>query len=208
MNQIPDSNRRLVKGYILKVFKSLDYINLPQLIVKVCLLYFNPNVDEWSTIHCHQDIDIVNSMVSNRSNQTGNSVFLKNIVSSGIHCWKFKLKSYDGFVEIGIEPATTDHQTSICFGLSHVSDERTTYWCRFCFVEERGTMIEMKLDFSKKSLYFIRNGQFVKAIGIPQSTTKYRAGVTLSLTNNPVELIQYQHTYLYLKEKEKQTKKK
>ena len=208
VSKIPEENRRLVRVYILKAFDELQYRNLPEIILYLCLIFFNPNLDEWSQQNCHPSIQIKGFVVSIKDSWNCcvyESVFLKNIASVGIHIWKFRINLKHSAILIGIEAVTYDPETSICYGLC--DNCAKTYCHRFVLwdvpVVETTTsiqskdIIEMRLNLVQKMLFYYKNGFVVNKQRI--CFNKYRAVVTLSAgyenASAGVELMSYQNIY-------------
>lgn len=203
---VPRVNQILVKEYLLQILRTLQYKNLPQLIVYLCIKFFNPT-DTWSRKLCHPTIQIDDLNVVRRQKPFGyKSVFLQNVASSGIHIWKFQINfsiypGYD-FIEIGIEHAFSNHSHTMNFGLSyrHKREFRKTYWeefpnyCKNKFTEDDHFIVEMRLNLITQTISFYKNLQCLSKMAIHK--VKYRAAVTLSGYNlqhpQSVQLLSYQ----------------
>ena len=209
-NKIPVINRKVVQRFLFEVFQDVDCINLPNIVIEICVLFFNPTVDEWSVVLKHPGIRIDGCIIQTDINMHGKqSILLKNVATLGIHSWKFKVNLGYGFLDIGIESETADHDTSIRYGLDYVDDERTTYCCRFnadidrCCVGSSSILsndlIEMKLDLSNKVVTWYINCDCVYSLEIPKDN--YRAGISLTcydlFQDCPIELVSYQQTYCH-----------
>ena len=211
MSKIPEENTKLVRVFILQAFHELQYANLPEIILYLCLIFFNPNLDEWNHQNCHSSIQIKGFVVSKKrlSSYGYKSVFLKNVSSIGIHVWKFGINLQHSSIWIGIEALTCNPENTICYGLCYNEGHGETYCHRFVpwdiTVFETTTsikskdIIEMRLNLYQKVLLYHKNGIVVNKQRI--FPNKYRAVVTLSgyetSSKAGVELISYQNIYTY-----------
>lgn len=205
---IPAFNKRLVFGYISQTFKDQIMSNLPQLILHICLNYFNPCKDEWDIVHW--DLIVKGTKISRKTSFGYKSAFLKNVVSSGIHIWNFKLIQPGYRDLIGIEPVKLKMETR--YDLSVWKERRKTYFRGFsssvnnsgdclciqsrkfpCCYVKCNDVIKMKLNFDTLTLLFFKNDVFVDQQKV--HAANYKAGVSLSDKNVRIELIHYQHVY-------------
>ena len=189
-------NKNIVLGFILTELQKLDCCVLPPLIVQLCWLFLNVVDDKWSNSLVHHTISI-NGTVIKRTNRLGYvSAFLENIVSSGIHVWKFRVAG-GRFVELGIQSMDLPFERTINFGISYQSITRKTYWQRFFPVIGSGSrykvkgvyLIEMKLNFRKMTLSFSVNDMFRCALNV--HCDEYRVVVTLEDIDTEVEILSY-----------------
>ena len=90
LSQIPQRNKDLAFGYVHEKEKQ-NKVSVPEMIKYLCLVYFNPNKDEFDPDQCDEKIKIDgNSIITQTNPHNVQTVYLKNIVSSGVHLWKFK----------------------------------------------------------------------------------------------------------------------
>ena len=202
ISEIPFINKILVVGFINEIFLKMKYQHLPQLILQLCLLFFNPCVDEWDAENVDESIQITGLIAERLCSCVGyKSVLLSNVVSSGIHSWKFKFLHCEGYNEIGIVPVTEDFVR--LSSISHYSYINKTYYERFIACTgisypfasiTENDVVEMTINFAKESVTFSANGVFISVTRI--HSDKYRAVVTLGDIGEKIELIGYQHAVI------------
>ena len=89
LSQIPQRNKDLAFGFFREQEKK-NKISVPQIINYLCFNYFNLT-DGFDRDHCDKQIEInENAIIGATNTDNVESVYLKNVVSSGIHEWKFK----------------------------------------------------------------------------------------------------------------------
>ena len=70
-NQIATINRKVAEKFIFDAFQNVNCMNLPKIIIELCLCFFNPIVDEWSMVLKHPGICVDGSIIrSNNCNQS------------------------------------------------------------------------------------------------------------------------------------------
>ena len=187
------NGKNLVRQYISQSFMEMNYSFLPEMVCHLCLIYFNA-VDNWSATYCPQNVEICGAIVK-KLNRGWESVFLQNIVSSGIHVWNFKIKQCFG-VDIGIVPNfQLTHQEFRCL---HFMRGKNVYYHRFGITDlytiiKRCDVVKMQLNFKEKTVRFYKNDIEVGTQYI--DVCKFRAGITLRGIDDEIELISYQHTF-------------
>ena len=98
LSQIPPRNKDLAFGYVREPEKMNNML-VPEMIKYLCLIYFNPT-DVFDPDQCDEKIEINgDSIIGPRNYDKLQTVYLKNVVSSGVHEWKFEYKGDN------IEPA-------------------------------------------------------------------------------------------------------
>lgn len=217
IKEISQRNKDLTFGY-LKNNERQNKTNYTQLIKYLILFYSNAK-DCFDPDATHQDLEINGNYLSKKRHTAhrGNS-YLKNIVSEGIHIWKFKYhcspQDARGVAGIGIwkvksgKPAlrkdidrTNCDFESTGYFITVDGDESNPGHNGQWRVERHNAMnggdtIEMKLDLSKSILTYEMNGEFLTRF-IDIEKTSYRA--VIGLYKNPFKegftLISYQDFY-------------
>lgn len=189
VHQIPESNKKLVVGYILSVLNH----DLPQIIIYWCLIFFNPMVDQWDSQHIHSSIFINRLKIKRISCWSYEPVFLTNIVSMGVHVWKFRFINCAWFDCIGI--ASINLSRSINYdALESRGLKKLTYYHMFGLKEiAANDVIDMRINFASCLLTFARNNHIISQVSIAPG--KYKGAVNL-FSNLEIELLQYQHFYV------------
>ena len=90
LSQIPGRNEDLAFGYVHEKEKE-NKMSVPDMIKYLCLIYFNPT-DSFNPYQCNEKLQINNNYIIKipNSEELVLNVYLKNVVSSGVHLWKFK----------------------------------------------------------------------------------------------------------------------
>ena len=144
-------DKTIVSGFVEKELKRINYALLPRIIIRLCLLYYCPK-DEWSILLCDNIIqisgDIVTRLSADLFQDIGyKSVFLKNVVSSGIHVWQFRIRNCTYF-DLGIASTTQlMDSTLICYGFSSRHGQKGIHYHsfgvnKFCIVDDLYTYVE------------------------------------------------------------------
>ena len=191
-------NDVLIGGFIRETLDEMNYIYLPQLIIKMCMTFLK-NVDEWDRVRVHFTINVDAFCITQKHSWGSRAAYLSNIVGVGIHVWKFHIWIAKGYMEIGIKPEKSKYH--IRHSLSHKRSQRLTYYQSFHtemrlrgFVKiHSGDIVHMKLDLNELSVSFYKNCSFITKLKI--HSTKYVAGVTLNRAGSKVVLSAYQHFY-------------
>eukprot|EP01084_Bolivina_argentea_P104281 186736_1 len=207
---VHQNNKDLVLGYIKELLKS-NIENIPQLINYLCLLFLNETKDEWEPKNTHHSITINknDNSVIRKSCHGYKSAYLSNIISCGIHIWKFKFiqKGYNDCIGIHKENKKLTVSFDMCFrGKGYASSFSATLPVKidplfrkdirtmFVYKQVNVEIIEMKVDLKRLTVsYSIDGGNYFKAFNIDKG--KYRAGVTLSTKHSQASLLSYQHIY-------------
>ena len=209
LSQIPQRNKDLAFGYVHEKEK-VNKISVPEMIKYLCLVYFNPNKDEFDPDQCDDKIKIKeNSMITDTNPDDIQTAFLKNVVSSGIHVWRFKcIGDWDepGNPDlIGIYNMDYEHlmnsnedcyfdnysdvgeEDNIPRGHGFCSDGRLTNeympseWGCDYYPDGWGKddTIEMRLDFNKQHLKFKVNDDDYGVAFEIDATKKFKAAISV-----------------------------
>ena len=99
LNQIPQRNKDLAFGYVHEKAKQ-NKQSIPEMIKYLCLIYFNPT-DSFDPHPSNKKIKVNgNSIIVEADSKQVDNVYLKRIVSSGVHLWKFKYIAYSLWSQI------------------------------------------------------------------------------------------------------------
>ena len=190
MLQIPQTNKDLVLGFIVETFKQMKENNLPQLVVQWCMVFFNPNVDEWDPKQVHPSIKVKQLNVKRLNSWGYKSAHLFNVVSSGIHVWKFRFVKCGYFDCIGLRPAKLKMSTGR--GLDYFEDG---HFHMFGSEDVQvNDIIDMRINFIQLMLTFAKNDVIIAHQKIQRG--EFRAAVSLSCANAEIELLAYQHFFV------------
>ena len=146
-----------------------------------------------------------------------NTAFLRNIVSSGIHIWKFKVNHYNSWLMFGIWDTNYDRQKKINSGIGEEAntayvfdfkEARLNKYDKICHYHnsngqnwtdngsygikcETNMTLSIYLDFHQLTLSFIINN---KDYGVAFNIKKgeYSVAVSSGGTGDAIELIMYQ----------------
>ena len=214
LKQIPQRKKDLAFGYLRENEHTIKS-NYPQLIKYLVLIYSNAQ-DDFDPNTTHQSLEINGNIIT--SKQQGDHVsYLKNVVSEGIHIWKFQWSldmSYTTFTDsqIGVwntksgDPILKDVYVD-CMD----DDARTGYiiithgrstdpagdgrWSKEWFTKpESGSIIEMELDLNELTLKFKIDDEIrVEMKNIEK--TSYRAVVGPHNKGETFTLLSYQDFY-------------
>ena len=210
--QIIKRDKSSVNGYIREIeAKSFSnnsfYRTIPICINHLCLKYCHESKDRFHPILHGKDVEIINKEVHTRSRGYC-SAFLSNIVSKGIHKWRFQQISgnnqYIGICDNSL-PLKDDRYLNdwyhwkaplASFGLCLITgylrgkQELQHKWGKYCPITKKGDIIELCLDLNKMELKYIINGKdYGKAFDIPPG--QYRVGVCLAYRHSSCKLLQY-----------------
>ena len=194
-------------------------MSVPEMIKYLCLIYFNPNKDEFDPNQCHKKIRIHgNSIIAPAAMMFVRNAYLKNVVSSSVHVWKFKYNGNDygyymGHDMIGIfdmdykqfmsTEGYWDNNGGSGYGFASngqlTNKEDATDWGRqYGVTWERGDEIEMKLDLNANNLKFkVNDNDYGVAFEI-DAKKEWRAAISIGRTEegqHGFELISYQQLY-------------
>ena len=105
--EIPQRKKDLTFGYVRNCEKEIKQNNVPMAITYLCLRFWNVDGDEFDKTSANSNIsfeDDINGIKLPEGDGSGKNVnaYLLNVVSSGIHIWKFKQNNFNDFDEIGI----------------------------------------------------------------------------------------------------------
>ena len=216
LQQIPQRNKDLAFGYIRECEeKNKRKLSIPEMIKYLCLVYGNPNKDEFDINNTHTDIIIEGHSIKKcRLGVVARTSMLTNIVIKGIHIWTFKCVSTEArFDMIGIRRIDSNLENkqlnkwlddggecvSVGYGI-HSNGQLSnplnpcSFGTRHGLGWAEGDIIEMRLDFDNLSLsYKVNENDSGWAFDIEPG--KYTAGVTLYRDDSCYCLISYQHIY-------------
>ena len=194
--KIPNSNKLLVRGYVFQQVTLINNYILPEIIIYLCIMYFNSNIDDWRRDRVHQSIEILESTIKRNSHWGRKSAILSNVVAVGLHIWKFEIMNCYDVIEIGIIPVPINIQKCKCYGLSNGEQ---ALWKNFvtgihyrCISVKSRDIIVLRLHFGERQVTFWRNNNLVGSFEILE--TSYSAGVTLTDDIAEVKLLSYQET--------------
>ena len=216
LQQIPQRNKDLAFGYV-KGIEKMNKSTIPSMIKYLCLIYLNQNKDEFDAKNTHKDIKIDGNKVTALGNSTI-STYLRNVVSKGIHVWRFKCGRTSRYAfgdMIGIVSdnvmifplgsyfhAGNDKGTAYGFGTvgklnkPNIPDINGRKYGCSCTIND---VIEMRVDFNELSLSFnINDTDYGKAFDIKPG--EYRAAITMFEFSweKPIScftLMSYQHIH-------------
>ena len=196
VHQIPECNKKLVVGYILWVFKQIvNNHNLPSIIIQWCLVFFNSTVDHWNPLQVHSSMVINGSKVKRTTSWGYRAAFLTNVVSMGIHVWKFRWSEIGYFDCIGIESIKSVVVLKHGLEFKPKTRKRLNYFHTFTSKDTVGNdIIDMRINFASCALTIMKNDLIVCQKQIRPG--KYKAAVSLSVSRVEVELLAYQHFYV------------
>ena len=194
-HKIPELNKLLVQRYIFQELRKINDCILPEIIIYLCIMFFNLNVDDWVEQRVHSTIKIYESTIKRISDWGRKGAILSNVATVGLHIWRFQIiKSGFDLIEIGIIPVPLNNQKCICYGLSYGG---YALWKNFvsanhfrCTTIKRMDIIVLKLHFAEKKVTFWLNNKFVGEYEIIE--TSYSAAVTLTDNIAEVKLLSYQ----------------
>lgn len=203
----------IVSHFVEKELRRMNYAYLPEIIIRLCLLYYCAK-DDWNVKMCHSIIHISGAFVTRLSGGLFEdigykSVFLENMVGNGIHVWQFRIRNCTYF-DLGI--ASTRQlldSTLICYGFSSRHGQKGIHYHSFginkyCITDDMYTyvkpldLIGMKVDFYASVITYsvnnvkVKEQRFCPYNWFMQLSNKYHAGVTLANHGDAIELISYQ----------------
>ena len=209
LQQIPQRNKDLAFGYV-KQNENANKSTIPDMIKYLCLIYLNQNKDEFDAENTNGNIKINGNTVIG-SGWNAMCTYLRNIVSDGVHVWRFKFgfetNYYVGDM-IGI--ISNDEELTLysyfngsgsgsdAYGFAvagRLTNRQGKEYGRKCKIND---IIEMQVDFNELTLsYKINQTDYGKAFDIKPG--EYRAAITLYLFSgsekNCYTLMSYQHIY-------------
>ena len=222
IDRIDQGTKDLVNGYIKSLQSSLDEdsiyrSNIPEIIKYNCIVFASMVPDKWHETLKGERMEIVDGdcieITADAGDSKWNSAFLENIVSDGIHHWRFQVevqKVLLGMV-IGIQQHD-DKSENEMYIVNHqwVGDTYSYAWVAGCgrlnkngmaSVSEgrygqhnvtAGDIIDMYLDFNKLELSYSMNEQYLgKAFKIQKG--KYRAAIEMFSKGEKIRLLSYDY---------------
>ena len=213
LQQIPLRNKDLTFGYVNECEKK-NKQTIPSMIKYLCLVFFNQNKDGFDIKHTHSEIKIDGNHVRmideedippETEAKMMNS-YLENIVSDGIHIWKFKCKKSGYYDKIGIRnieseslPLEDKFYVAISGHSFQAYEFAGDYFSdaddKIIEQPENNDIVEMKLDFNELSLKL-----FIEGVHFDECDIKhghYRAAIGfypyLASWAHEIKLISYQH---------------
>eukprot|EP01084_Bolivina_argentea_P202506 345991_1 len=216
-----DKDKYLVFGYC----RSMDKgdLMIPTILIFLCLYYYCTQNDQFDDHLCGETIKILNnnkSALSTEYKMGGNTVFLTNTVSSGVHQWRFTIKKK---VELGVsihigiykmsefnpldaindyinENCSWSYSLEVCGGvLSDLEEDGCVSLDIYCPKCKQNDIIEMNLDLEKYHLsYNINNIHYGKAFDIDQ--LHYKAAVCFGFAaNQQIDILSYRRIFTLCK---------
>ena len=201
-----------VNGYIREIEKNsfsnhAFYKEIPKIINDLCCEYYHESKDRFHP-KLHGTKLKMQTVQAIHDNSFGtNSAFLSNIVSKGIHKWRFRQigqpATFIGIIDNSIdftkyflyesyywELPSSSFGVLLEEGWLHGGDKGLYHKRQYCPLTRNNDIIEMCLDFHNMELKFIINEKdYGKAFDI--AAGEYRAGVCLSWNSTGFELLQY-----------------
>ena len=219
LKQITQQNKDLAFGY-LREKESENRSNYPQLIKYLALIYSNAQ-DQFDPNATHKSLEVHGNCVMSKTRGNAFNAYLKNIVSDGIHIWKFKCHGdrLDDYACIGIVMARYDQGNveanvtqsidnfkgdGTCTGYQISMDgnktnpENTDIWSYDPEFEPRiqdGDIVEMRLDLNKLMLTFKVNDKIKVEIADIENIS-YRAAISVFKNDTGFTLLSYQDIYV------------
>ena len=215
LSQIPQRNKDLAFGFVRERQKINRISNVPEMIKYLCLIYFNPNKDEFDPDQCDEKIEINgNSIIGSAEEKPTQTVYLKNIASSGVHVWKFGFTGdllhiyYNHPDLIGIFNMDYKHfsgstngyfddyydkelneNTSLGYGFTSdgrlTDDQDSSGWGKKYGAQwKKDDTIEMRLDFNKQNLKFKVNDNDYGIAFEIDANKKFKAAITIAPRQN------------------------
>ena len=197
-NEIRDD--KIVNGYARSLSDSAN-INIPIDIVNLCIEYYHIKIDAFDSnklgIYHTLSGNVIRHSVHTRGYSTS---LLRNMIESGKHVWKFKIKNYLGYIQIGIWKTTDTHKSIsrqwFTFGymgygykvnIARIEPGSARYGAR-C---SKNDIVSMYVDMDELTLRFAINekDQGIAFMNIDQR--RYLAAVMTCEQNDSVELIYY-----------------
>ena len=223
-DQMKKKDKLAVNGYVREIedksFKNHSfYRNIPMIINYLCMKFYHESKDRFDPKLHSSFVSIMNkSCELNRlDNYHFESAFLSNIVSKGVHQWRFKFASTlkerrcYGSMYIGIinnQVDATKYLNTQCYpvGMNRSELRRKAYGVNFAMGEFRGdytgdnekvcerckdgNIIDMFLDFKNMELrYCVNDKDYGKPCNISKGS--YRACVTLYFETDKLTLLHY-----------------
>ena len=217
LNQIPQRNKDLAFGY-LRENESKHKTNYCELIKYLVLIYSN-QYDQFDPNASHKELEITENdkkIIHKCVDSLMCLSYLRNVVSEGIHIWKFryicgdypdgqigvwKVKTGDAVLEDQhIDNTINDEKTCTGYAIT-MNGEKTnlsdlSVWSaeKFEPLPENGDIIEMRLDLNKNSLTFILNNKIIVQF-LDIEHTSYRAAILTVDEGEGFTIISYQDIY-------------
>ena len=92
IKKIPQKKHDVVFGFIKQQIENKICDNLPIELIKMILVFYYICTDEWDKNAIGSNIKINDNTIEHvGSDYKHQSAFLSNIVSSGVHIWKFQV---------------------------------------------------------------------------------------------------------------------
>ena len=210
LDRIPQRSKCLMFGYIRRIQslfpQNVSYFNIPTSIINICILYFYL-FDTWDIQHKSAGIIVENKIIKHLKGGW-DTIFLRNIVNTDKHHWKFKIIKHSGnCLMIGIWNNKYQIKSDYEYigekaNISYVFDayfarlnkhEKYNHWRRDNSYGRRikpNDVVEMVLDFNNLSLsYSINDVSYGKAHDIKKG--EYRAAVSI-YAKSCIELLSYE----------------
>ena len=212
LKKISQRNKDLSFGY-LRENEDKSKSNYPQLIKYLVLMYSNAQ-DQFDRNAAHPSTQIDGNCIMHTEDDAYFTTYLKNVVTEGIHQWKFRFEDDVGFHcgSIGIGKATsiTEHAdgsidnrkcNGTCTGYQISMNGQKTHpnntWFNdkgFASEVQNGDIVEVMLDFNKLMVIFKIN-EIAKVEFHDIENVPYRAGVSMWRKGMGFTLISYQDIY-------------
>ena len=152
---------------------------------------------KWHKMEASQSEQSIQRIKSRINSSVAYTSYLKNVVSNGIHIWRFKLKNPEDCDKIEIRNMLDEHCGTDYFAF--LSDSRLItkkagmlYWTR-CW-PWLGNIVEMRVDFNLFTLSFkVNDNDYGVAIDIVPG--KYRACISMCSDKSRYILESYQKIY-------------
>ena len=189
------------------IYKSKPYYNVPEIVLNICLMFYHLDMDEWDTNAIARGIECDgNTITKSIADYSERSAYLTNLVSAGIHIWKFRINNIAerSLTTIGLWDTSSGQ---LAPNRDFVADDRgygyvlTQGWkvigpfalTRYGGKCRKGDEIEMIVNFNALSLsYKVNDVDQGEAFKIDRRT-KYRGACSLHHVEDSIELLHY-HT--------------
>ena len=209
LSKIREEKKCTVYGYVREQYEQ----DVPNGIILICILFYGSVWDEWDkdTISKYIKLDEETRIITQTGNSNTCSTFLKEVVDSGIHKWKFKIIKCGNHawatMDIGIwnienndgnppingiffEMCGKDHCSGYAFSTSNARKKADNSQYRDYGEKcKDGVIVDMTVDFDALSLSFMVNDkEYGKAFDIEPG--KYRAACYLYFTDDSFQFIE------------------
>ena len=207
LEQIPQRNKDLAFGYVKECEKKNKQV-IPSMIKYLCLVYSNRNKDKFDVENSHQTFKSKGNSIEHNSEERTceyHNCYLENVVSKGIHIWKFKCDSQSMLDLIGIRNvAESSRLTGIFFvgrdDMTVVGYGDVVGGCTISNASpfgqkcNDGDLIEMRLDFNNLTLNFkVNDNGYGKAFNINPGQYRAAIGVIANVKHHKYTLLSYQN---------------